>query len=176
MKKIFWRYGAYAGIAEFVCFVLTWLVIDITKMEHRTQGSIGYVAIITPMIFVYFGIRHYRNQFNNGAISFLKAVQVGMLIIIIPTISFAIIETVYVLYIQPEFYENIAGYEIADLRSKLPPAEFAAKAKEIREHIELYKNPYYNFAGMILTIGALGTIATLISSLLLMRKTKRGVV
>lgn len=174
MKKIVLRYGTYAGIAEFVFFVLTWLIIDITNVDHKVQGAIGYVAIICPMIFVYFGIRYFRDKINNGGITFLKAIQVGLLIVIIPTISFAIIETVYVLYIEPKFYENIAAYDIEQYRKTLSAAAFIVKLKEIKENLELYKNPLYNFFGMILTIGALGIIATLISALLAMKRTKKA--
>ena len=176
MKKIILRYGIYAGIAEFVCFVVTWLIIDITNVDHKVQGFIGYVAIICPMVFVYFGIRYFRDQISSGGITFLKAVQVGLLIVIIPTISFAIIETVYVLYIEPNFYENVAAYDITQYRKKLSPVEFAAKLKEIKQQLALYKNPLYNFLGMILTIGALGIIATLISALLTMKRSKKQII
>jgi hypothetical protein len=170
MKKVVLRYGAYAGVAEFVFFVLTWLVIDITRVEHKLQGAIGYVAIICPMIFVYFGIRYYRDRVNDGNLTFMQALKVGLLIVIIPTISFAIIETVYVLYIEPKFYENISLYDIEQYRKTLSAAAFAVKLKEIKQQVALYNNPLYNFAGMILTIGALGTIVTVASALLLYRR------
>ena len=170
MKKIVLRYGTYAGIFELITFVLTWLLIDITHIDHKVQGAIGYVTIISPLVFVYFGIRYFRDRVNNGSITFLKALQVGLLIVIIPTVSFAIIETVYVLYIDPHFYENIAKYDIEQYRKILPPAAFAAKVKEINAEVAMNNNIVYNFIGMILTIGALGTIVTLISSVILRKK------
>jgi hypothetical protein len=173
MKKIVLRYGTYSAFAEFACFVLTWLIIDISHVSHKVQGAIGYVTIIVPLLFVYFGIRYYRDSVNNGHISFLQALKVGLLIVILPTISFAIIETVYVLYIDPKFYENISQYDIEQYRKVMPPAQFAIKAKEIKLQVESYKNPLYNFAGMIATIGALGTIVTIICSVLLFRREKK---
>lgn len=170
MKKVVIRYGAYAGLFELICFILTWLIIDITHVDHKVQGVIGWFTILCPMIFVYFGIRYYRDQFNDGYISFFQALKVGLLIVIIPTISFAIIETVYVLYIDPKFYDNIGAYDIAEYRKTLPPAEFAAKVKEIKQNLAMYKNPLYNFMGMIFTIGFLGIIAAIISALLLFRR------
>lgn len=171
MKKIVIRYGAYAGLFELICFILTWLIIDITHVDHKVQGVIGWFTILCPMIFVYFGIRYYRDQFKDGYISFFQALKLGLLIVIIPTISFAIIETVYVLYIDPKFYDNISVYDIAEYRKTLPPAEFAVKLKEIKQNLVLYKNPLYNFMGMIFTIGFLGIIAAIISALLLFRRT-----
>ena len=173
MKKIVLRYGTYAAIFEFITFVLTWLIMDITNVDHDVQGAIGYVTIISPLIFVYFGIRYYRDRVSNGSITFLKALQVGLLIVIIPTVSFAIIETVYVLYIDPKFYENIMAYDITEYRKSMPPAQFAIKLNEMKQQLALYNNPFYNFGGMILTVGALGTIVTVISSLLVMRRVKQ---
>jgi len=174
MKKIILRYSIYSSIAEFVCFVLTWLIIDITHVEHKTQGAIGYVTIIVPMLFVYFGIRYYRDKIKNGNIKFLEALKVGLLIVIMPTISFAIIETVYVLYIEPDFYDKIFAFDIEEYRKILSPEKFAIKLKEMQEQLRSIKNPLTNFCEMILTIGALGVIVTLISSLLLMRKAKQA--
>ena len=173
MKKVVLRFGTWAGIFEFITFVLTWLLIDITNVDHKVQGFIGLVTILTPLVFVYFGVRYYRDHINNSSITFLKAIQVGLLIVIIPTVSFAIIETVYVLYIDPKFYANIAAYDIEQYRKVLPPAQFAIKLKEIKQQVAVNNNLLYNFVGMILYIGALGTIVAIISSLLLMKRAKK---
>ncbi|MCR8556369.1 DUF4199 domain-containing protein [Mucilaginibacter sp. BJC16-A38] len=172
MKKIIVRYGLYAGIGEFVTFVLVWLIIDITGIGHKAQGAIGYVAIICPMVFVYFGIRYYRDRVNNGSISFLQALKVGMLIIVIPAVSYSIIETVYVIYIDPHFYERIYQFQVEEYRKVLPPTQYAAKVREIKQQVDSFKNPVFNFFGMILTMAALGTISAVISALLTFRRPK----
>jgi ABC-type multidrug transport system permease subunit len=170
MKKVVFRYGLYAGLGEFVFFVLVWLIIDITHISHRVQGYLGYVAILCPMVFVYFGIRYYRDRVNNGSISFLQALKVGMLIIIIPAVSYSIIETVYVTYIDPHFYENIAKYDLEQYRKILSPAQYAAKVKEMSVNMEMFKSPFSNFMVMILTMAAWGTIVAVISALLVFRR------
>jgi hypothetical protein len=173
MKKTILRYGVYAALAEFLTFVLCWVVIYFFKPGPDVQGNIGYVAIISPLIFVYFGIRYYRDVFNNGSISFLKAIKIGLLIVLLPAVGYALIETTYVLIIDPGFYENIYSYEIAEYRKTLPPAEFAIKLKEIKQQLVLDKNPLFNFAMMVLIIGAFGIIVTLISALILQRKSNK---
>ena len=175
MKKTILRYGAYAALAELLTFVLCWVVIYFFKPGPDVQGNIGYVAIISPLIFVYFGIRYYRDVFNNGSISFLKAIKIGLLIVILPAVGYAIIETVYVLVIDPKFYDNIYSYQIEHYRKTLPPADFAIKLKEIKQQLVLDKNPLFNFSMMVLIIGALGIIVTLISALILKRKINKTV-
>jgi hypothetical protein len=172
MKKVILRYGAYAGLFEFIFFVLVWIFLSLTTVNIDVQGTIGFVVVVLPLFFVYFGIRYYRDRLNNGYVSFLTALKIGLLIVTIPAVSYAIIETTYVLYIDPKFYENISVPEIAEYRKNLPPAEFAAKLKEIKEQLALEKNPLYNFSMMILIIVALGSIVTLISSAILARTAK----
>jgi len=176
MKKTLWRYGLYAGIAELVLFVLLWLVIDITHINQSVQGAISWVNLLCPLIFVYFGIRYYRDRINNGHISFLKALRVGLLIVTIPAVSFAVIESVYVLVIDPKFYENVSLYDIEQYRKILPPAQFALKVEEIKQQVAMDNNPVFNFVAMVLTIGALGTLATLASALLLFRRPPKTVI
>jgi hypothetical protein len=170
MKKIILRYGSYAAIFEFLFFVLAWLILDLVRVSHQLQGFIGLIVITCPLIFVYFGIRYYRDKLNNETITFLQALKIGLLIVIIPAVSYALIETIYVLIIDPKFYENVAAYDIEQYRKSLSSAQFAIKLKEIKQQVVLDNNPFYNFSVLVLMIGALGTIITIISALLLKRK------
>jgi hypothetical protein len=172
MKKIILRYGGYAALFELIFFVLTWLFIYVTNAGHKTQGYIGYVDIICPLLFVYFGIRYYRDHLNNGSITFMKALGLGLLIIIVPAAAFGIIETVYVLYIDPKFYETVGAYDLEQYHKTLSPAAYALKVKEAQQQLALEKSPVYNFIAMFLTIGSVGVIMTVISSAMLMRKAK----
>jgi Protein of unknown function (DUF4199) len=172
MKKTALRYGGYAALAELLFFVLTWLIIRLAGMGHKGQGNIGWVDLLCPLVFVYFGIRYYRDRINNGSITFLQALKVGLLIVLIPAIAFALIETTYVIYIDPKFYETVYAYDMEEYRKTLAPAEFAIKLKELKQQVALNNNPFFNFMMMVLTIIALCTIVTVISSVLLKRRPK----
>jgi hypothetical protein len=175
MKKAVLRYSTYAGIAEFVFFFLTWLFITVTGISHKVQGYISYVSIICPLLFVYFGIRYYRDVENNGAISLLKGIQIGLLMVIIPALAFALVETVYVLYIHPKFYDEVFAYDIEEYRKTMSPEAFAKQLIAMKQEIAMDKNPVYNFIIMFLTIGATGVLVTLASAVLLMRRTKKAI-
>src|SRR5471030_96232 len=173
MKKTILRYGGYAALFELIIFVLIWVIIWLFNPSHMVQGYIGWVNLLCPLLFVYFGIRYYRDRVNSGNISFIQAIKIGLLITILPAIAFAIIETTYVLYIDPHFYENLSKYDIAQYRKALSPEQFAIKLKQIEQQLEADKNPLINLTGMFFTVGALGIIVTVISSLLLMRREKK---
>lgn len=173
MKKIILRYGAYSALFELVSFVLVWLLLTMVRIDIGVQGTIGWVVIVCPLVFVYFGMRYYRDQVNNGSLSFGKALQIGLIMILIPALAYALIETVYVEYLNPKFYENIGKFEIAEYRKTLSPAALAIKLKEIKQELAMNANPFYNFSMMVLIIYALGTIITVLSALLLMRRDKK---
>ena len=173
MKKTVLRYGAYAAVWEFIIFVLIWVIVWLFNPSHQIQGYVGWANLLCPLLFIYFGIRYYRDQVNGGHISFGKAIKLGLLIVILPAVAFALVETTYVLYINPGFYENVSKYDIEEYRKALSPDKFAIKLKEINQQLEMEKSPVYNFVTMFFMVGALGIIVAVISSLMLMTKAKR---
>ncbi len=175
MKKTILRFGIYSALAELIAFVACWLILSVSTMSIDAQGNLGWAAILCPLIFIYFGIRYYRDRVNEGSISFLKAIKIGLLILIMPTLFYALIETIYVIWIDPKFYENIAQHQLEVYRKTLPPAQYAAKLKYAKEELALDNNPVYNFTTVAMLIAACGIIIVLISSLILMRKPKLAV-
>jgi hypothetical protein len=173
MKKVILRYGTYGALAELIFFVLTWVIIYITGMGHKAQGYIGWIDLICPLAFVYLGTRYYRDKVNNGSITFMQALKVGILIVLIPALAYGLIETVYVTWIDPHFYENIAKYDLEQYRKTLSPSQFDAKMKAMHQQMLMNKNPLFNFCMMVISIVALGTIVTVISSLLLKKQAKQ---
>ncbi|QKJ30480.1 DUF4199 domain-containing protein [Mucilaginibacter mali] len=172
MKKSVLRYGGYAALAELIFFVLTWLFIWAFAPSHKVQGYIGWVDLLCPLVFVYLGIRYYRDKVNNGNISFLQALKVGVLIVLVPALAYALIETIFALYIEPDFYDKLAKYDIEQYRKTLSAAQLDAKIKAINKQLVMNKNPFFNFTAMVLVITSLGVIVTIVSSLLLKQQNK----
>jgi|SRR6185437_12591353 len=175
MKKTILRYGLYAALCELISFVLAWLILTVFTIGITAQGYLGWAAILCPLIFIYFGIRYYRDCVNNGHISFLTALKVGLLIMTMPALFYALIETVYVIYIDPNFYENIYLHEVEEYRKTLSAVQFAQKIKEMKQELVLDNNPLYNFSVIVVFIAACGAIITLISAVVLQRPLKQVV-
>lgn len=173
MKKIIIRFGFYAALLELLLFLLIAFVIWLFNPGHEAQGFIGWVNLLCPLLFVYFGIRYYRDRCNNGVLPFMSGLKMGLLITLLPAFSFALIETIFVIYIEPDFYERISRYELEEYRKALSPGDFAIKAKQAKEQLALSNNPIFNFTMMVLTVSALGTIITVISAAILHRKPAR---
>lgn len=148
MKNTILKFGAYGFVLGFVLF-LAGLYFDIT-----TNVAIGYATIIVCLSFVYFGIKHFRDHENEGAISFKEGFIIGLLITLFTAVGFALADFIYTAMINPDFY-----------------ADHAAKMREQNpsEEIKAYSSGF-GALFMFIVVMVIGMIISLISSLILKRK------
>lgn len=165
MKKIIIRYGIYSALSLVVLFGLTFLFGK--NLDFGATEKLGYVSILIGMIFVYLGIREYREKIGEGKISFWKAVKIGLLIVSIPSIVFGLIDVIYVTFIDPDFIENFYNHSLAEMKANLPVAEYEIKAAEIESQRAMFSNVFFQFIIMGLTVFLIGIVASFVSSFIL---------
>ena len=168
MKKTVKRYGLYSAITISGLFLLGWF--SGKDLDYSTQEAIGYASMVVSLSFVFFGIKHYRDKENNGAVSLGKALLIGVLISLIAALAFGIVDLFYIKYINPDFMTEYYDRTILDMKASLPAEEFAVKLQEMEAQRELFSSPAMNFIVMFLTVFVIGFIMSLISSLVLQRK------
>jgi len=176
MKNAILRFGTYAALAELASFVLCWAILSFFNIGIAAQGNLGWAAILCPLVFIYFGIRYYRDRVGDGSITFLNALKVGLLITIMPSVFYGLIETVFVTLIDPHFYHNIYLKELDDYRKTMSAADYTAKMNEMKQQLAMDNNALYNFAAITLFIAACGSIISLICALILWRKSNKPVI
>jgi putative flippase GtrA len=167
MKKTVLKFGLYGFCTAAVLFFLA-LVLG-SELSYKAQEIIGYSSIVISLLFVFFGIKNYRDKENNGYISFGRALGVGMLITLFAALGFAIIDFVYTSYINPEFVESYMNHSIEKLQLEYSGEELANKTKEVKESFEgmtSFGLALFMFSTVIL----IGFIISLISSLVLNKK------
>lgn len=148
MKNTVLKYGLY-GFAVALALFLSGLYFDIT-----TNVFIGYATILVSLIFVYFGIKHYRDAENNGTISVQKAISIGLLISLFAAVGIALADYLYTAYLNPDFF-----------------TEYAETMKA--ENPEMEVQEFTSFGAAVFMFGVvmtLGLIISLISALFLQRK------
>ena len=101
MKKSVFRFSSYGILVGFAAF-LGGLYFDIT-----TNEAFGYATIVASLLFVYFGIKHFRDQENQGKLTFKKGVLIGLSITIFTSLGIAIADYVYTTFINPDFFTGI---------------------------------------------------------------------
>ncbi len=174
MKKIVLRFGLYSAITIVTLFFLSWSLFG-NNENYTVKEVFGYASMVIALLFVFFGIKQYRDRVNQGLLSFGKGLQVGILIVLMASIAFGLFDLLYITVLNPEFLDTYFNFQISQLQHSLPPAEFESKRKELEAAKRMMENPIVNFLLMFATVFIIGVIVTVISSLLLMRKPKPAI-
>jgi hypothetical protein len=168
MKKVVLRFSFYSLIVMVGLFVITMAIGK--SISFQIQEIAGFVGIILAQLFVYFGIRQYRDQVNNGNLSFGKGLQVGLLIVLIPALLFGLVDVLYSTVINPGFYDEYCGSMLVKMKATMPAAAYEKQAAIMRDQMTAFKNnPFLQFVAMFFTVFPIGMIITVISSLALRR-------
>ena len=153
MKNTVLKYGSYGLLVGAVIFTLH-LVLGIDNLDYSTNEILGYVSIFVSLSFVFFGIKHYRDQVNNGFITVGKAITIGLLISIMVGIGIALADFIYTKFIDPSFFSDYEQKLIEQGRED--------------EIIEMTSTTAALF--MLVLVTVIGFIISLLSALILQRK------
>ncbi|MGD1944809.1 MAG: DUF4199 domain-containing protein [Croceivirga sp.] len=148
MKTTVIKFGTYGILLGFAAF-LGGLYFDIT-----TNEAFGYATIVASLLFVFFGIKYFRDKQNQGKISLKEGLVVGLLISIFTAIGIAFADYIYTAFVNPDFFEEYAEM----MRAKDPNVEIP----------EFTSGQAALFMFAIVFI--IGLIISLISSFILQRK------
>jgi hypothetical protein len=175
MKKIVLVYGLIAGLIVAVMMVIS------TAM-YKASGSFdngmvyGYTSMILAFSLIFVGIRNYREKYNGGHISFGKAFKIGLLITLIASSIYVLVWLVEYYCFFPDFGEKYAAHMLEKLKAGgASQAEIAKQTKEMASFSAMYKNPFFNAMITYTEIIPVGLIVTLISGLILKRRSKPAV-
>jgi hypothetical protein len=167
MKKIVLKFGIISGV------MLAAVSAVLMPLCLKAEGSVvvGYTAMVAAFLFVFFGIRSYREQLG-GTITFGQAFKVGIFITLI-TCAFYVVawEIVYFNFL-PDFAETYGAHMIEKMRRNGESAAAILEAQQkMAEFARAYKNPLYNIGVTFMEIFPVGLIVTLVSAAILRRKT-----
>jgi len=168
MKNTVLRYGTWSALSIFILFIISSLLLK--NLDFTTQEIYGYASIIVSLLFVFFGIKHFRDTKNQGILSFGKGLLIGLIITLFSSITFGIYNVVYVEYIDPNFMTEYYNHSVEQVSKTLSGVELQAKLQQMEDEKDLFANPFMNFFLMFLTVFMIGLIISLISSLILQRK------
>src|SRR5687768_7983610 len=169
MKKTVFRYGFLAALVIVVLSAGSFLLTSKT-LDYDTQEVIGYLTIFISMIFVFLGIKHFRDRINHNTLSFGEGLKVGILIVLIPSVFFGLFALLYTEVLNPSWGEQYYSHYIASIKDRLPAEEVAAAVKKVEKEKEMFANPGLQFILMFITVFTIGFIVSIISALSLRRR------
>jgi hypothetical protein len=174
MRKVTLTYGLLSGAIISVLMLLAIVLWGKGVINFDNSMFIGYASMVIALSMIFFGIKSYRDNYQNGAIKFVKGLQVGMLITLIAALMYAAtLETYF--QTNPEilaaFMDKYADYHINKMKEKgASPAEIDQTVKEMTGLKEKYKNPVIRFGITLFLILPVGIAITLFSAAVLRRK------
>ena len=177
MKKNIIIYGLIAGllVSIFMLSSVNYLSHCEGNVDYDTSMLIGYASMLLAFSLVFVGIRNYRDKYNGGVISFGKAFKTGSMIVLIASTIYVIAWVIDSFFFIPDFAEKYAAHELDKLKaSGASQIEIDKQTKEMASFVRMFKNPFFNAMMTYIEILPVGLIVTLISSLILKRKTAKN--
>ena len=174
MKKNIIIYGLIASIVVSILMLSTVNYISHCEgsVDFDTSMLIGYASMLIAFSLVFVGIRNYRDKYNEGVISFGKAFKIGIMIVLIASTMYVVSWLIDYFYFIPDFMEKYSAHMLDELKaSGASQIEIDNNTKEMADFGRMYKNPFFNAMMTYVEILPVGLIVTLISSLILKRKT-----
>ena len=171
MKKIVLTYGLISGA---ILAVVMFATMPFANRIGFDKGMIiGFSSMIVAFLLVFFGIRSYRESVCNGEISFLRALAVGSLIMLVGCLCYVVAWEIIYFTFLPDFFEKYTVYLLASMKSSGASAEAIEAQRQALEIIgRRYHNPLWLAAYTLLEPTPICIPITLISAVILRRKPK----
>ncbi|MBK5286552.1 MAG: DUF4199 domain-containing protein [Bacteroidia bacterium] len=176
-KKNIIIYGLIAGIlvSVFMLSTVNYLSHCEGNVDYDTSMLIGYASMLIAFSLVFVGIRNYRDKYNDGVVSFGKAFKIGIMIVLIASTLYVVAWLVDYFFFIPDFMEKYSAHTLDELKaSGASQIEIDKQTTEMASFATMYKNPFFNAMMTYAEILPVGLIVTLISSLILKRKTAKN--
>lgn len=167
MKKIVIKYGSIASLIVVGAPVIFMVIVGMGPESFDLGAIVGYTSMIVAMALVYFAMRHFRDNQNEGTMSFFQGMQIGLLISAMGGVAWGIYNLVFVKFIMPDFYEQYYAHQSGQT---IGTPEFQQGFTQMMDQMGFW---YTDFGGtllMFLTVFLIGFVISLISSLILQRR------
>lgn len=163
MKQTVLTFGVLSGVMSAAMMAATVPFIDVIGFDRGVV--VGYTAIVISFLFVYFGIRSYRDNVLGGYISFGKGFQAGILITLISCFFYVSAWLVVYYNFIPDFADKYAAYLVDDQRARgASQAEIDEMVRKSEAMKAMLENPLINAAVTFTEPFPVGLLVTLISA------------
>jgi hypothetical protein len=169
MKKIVFTFGLLSGAVSVLMMFLTVSFVDQIGFDRGI--IVGYTGIVVSLLFVYFGVRSYRDNQLGGKITFGRAFGVGLLITLISCVCYVVAWEIEYATIFSDFMDKYEAYAMEQaLASGATAATMAAKAAEMADMKRMMDSPILRPLLIFIEPFPVGLLVTLISAAVLRKK------
>jgi len=169
MKKTVLTFGLLSGAVAAVMMFLT--VPFAERIGFDRSVFVGYTTIVVSMLFVYFGVRSYRDNVLGGEVTFGRAFQAGLLIAVISSVCYVLAWLVLFYIFIPDFADQYAAYIVESVRGNGgSQADIDAAIKQADSAKAMLANPLINAAVAFIEPLPVGLLVALISAVVLRKR------
>lgn len=170
MKRIILIHGLITGVI-ITAMMLYAVSMCYSNNDFEPNAVAGYAAQILAFSLIFVGVRTFRNKYNDGVISFGKALKIGLYITLIASSMYVGVWLIDYYLFVPDFMDQYTAFVLKQAKSGgAGEAELSKKAAEMAKFKEMYKNPLFVILISYLEIIPVGLVVSLITALLLKRK------
>lgn len=169
MKKVVLTFGVLSGVLSAAMMASTVPFIEAIGFDRGVV--VGYTAIVISFLFVYFGIRSYRDNVLGGRISFGQGFRAGILITLISCLFYVSAWLVVYYNFMPDFADRYSAHLIEEERAKgASQADIDAIRQDGQEMKAMLDNPLVNAAVSFTEPFPVGLLITLVSAAVLKKQ------
>jgi len=174
MRKTVLVYGSISAILTSGLMLMSLYLMEKKIINFDNGALFGYGGMIIALSMVFFGMKSYRDNNQNGVIKFWRAVQIGSLITLIASLAYATTWEGYYRLSSGAAAEHMQKYGEAVVnkmkQSGASQEEIDKKTKQMADLNEIYKNPFIRFGMTLAEILPVGIIIVFISAGILRKK------
>jgi hypothetical protein len=177
MKRNILVFGTISGVivAAFMATSMAIMSSGASDLEGSSAAMIiGFASMAVAFSFVFVGIKNFRDKQNGGVLTFGKGFLLGLMISLVASTIYVLTWAVEYHFFLPDFMDKYSAMQIQQLQqSGMSGQALDESIKSIEAAKANYHNPIFFALYTYMEILPVGIIITLISSLILKRKTPR---
>lgn len=158
----------YGGISGAIVVTIISATIALDLPSHATSMWVGYLIMLAALSLIFVGTKRYRDVECGGVIRFGRAFGLGLGMAAVGALVYVIGWEAYLAASGKDFMAEYSAGIIEGMRSEgATQAALDAKAAEMRDLAESYRNPLFRMPLTFIEIFPVGLLVALVSAGLL---------
>src|SRR5476649_496834 len=116
MKKIIFTCGIIGGLVSVSWYIFSSQVFKV-DMPMNERLFFGYASMILAFSLIFVGVKNFRDNYNEGLISFGKALKIGLLITAVASTVYVVVWLIDYYCFIPDVMSKYAAEMLAGLKA-----------------------------------------------------------
>ena len=158
----------YGGIAGAIVVTVISATIALDLPSHATSQLVGYLIMLAALSLIFVGVKRYRDSECGGVIGFGRAFGLGLGMAAVAALVYTLGWEIYLAASGQDFMAAYISGLLDNMRAEgAPQAAIDAKAAEMSDLAERYRNPLFRMPLTFVEIFPVGLLVALVSAALL---------